>query len=351
MEQRRTGVAVLGATGSVGQKFIELLDNHPWFEVREVAASERSAGKVYKDAVNWVQSSPLPDKTGKLLVKECLSGLESKILFSGLDAAVAGEIEEDLANKGYIVISNARNHRFDKDVPLLIPEVNPGHLELLKNQKRSGAIVTNPNCSTIGLVLALKPLYDRFGLEAVNVVTMQALSGAGYPGVSSLDIIDNVVPFIGGEEEKMEQEPLKILGAFKKEGVEAASFSISAQCNRVAVIDGHLETVQVKLKKKATKEEIIELWNTYTSMPQQYELPSAPVRPVRYYHEPNYPQPKLHRNTDKGMAVSVGRLRECPLFDYKFVIMSHNTIRGAAGGTILNAELMMKLGYLSEILK
>lgn len=342
-------VAVLGATGSVGQKFIELLSNHPWFEISELAASERSAGKKYRDAVNWVQSSPLPENIGDMVVRECKPDLKSRIAFSGLDASVAGEIESGLAQKGYYVISNSRNHRFDPDVPLLIPEINPDHLELVKMQKYDGAIVTNPNCSTIGLVMALKPLLDNFGLDAVNVVTMQALSGAGYPGVSSLDIIDNVVPFIGGEEKKMETEPLKILGMLGSNSVVNCDFRISAQCNRVAVIDGHTEAVQVKLKKKATAAEIISVWKNFSSLPQSLQLPSAPENPIHYFEEEKYPQPKLHRNIDKSMAVSIGRLRECPLFDYKFVLLSHNTVRGAAGGALLNAELMLKTGYFSGL--
>jgi len=349
MNDKKIKVAVLGATGSVGQKFVELLQNHPWFELHEVAASERSAGKTYKDAVNWVQSTPLPQSAACLIVKECKPNLESKIVFSGLDASVAGEIEQELAENGYYVISNSRNHRFDKDVPLLVPEINPDHLELIKSQKYKGAIVTNPNCSTIGLVMALKPIQDKFGIEAVNVVTMQALSGAGYPGVSSLDIIDNVIPFIGSEEEKMESEPLKIMGKFNGNSVENIDMRISAQCNRVAVIDGHTETVQVRLKRKASIEEIKSVWREFSSLPQQYNLPSAPLQPVHYFEEKNYPQPKLHRNIDKAMAVSIGRLRECPLFDYKFVITSHNTVRGAAGGAILNAELMQKMGYFKNI--
>lgn len=343
-------VAILGATGSVGQKFIELLSNHPWFEVKELAASERSAGKKYKDAVNWILSSPLPDKIGNLIVKDCIPNLKSKIAFSGLDANVAGEIETEFAKAGYYVISNSRNHRFDTDVPLLIPEINPDHLELIKKQKYKGAIVTNPNCSTIGLAITLKPLQDKFGLEAVNVVTMQALSGAGYPGVSSLDIVDNVIPFIGGEEKKMETEPLKILGSLKNGKVKNLDLKISAQCNRVAVIDGHMEAVQIKLKKKATPEEIINTWKSFKAIPQKLKLPLAPANPIYYFEQDKYPQPKLHRNVDKAMAVSIGRLRECSLFDYKFVILSHNTVRGAAGGALLNAELMLKMNYFKSII-
>jgi aspartate-semialdehyde dehydrogenase len=340
-------VGVLGATGSVGQKFIELLSNHPWFQVVEVAASERSAGKKYKDAVNWILSTPLPKDIAELTVKDCEPNLSSKIVFSGLDSGVAGEIEEAFAKKGYAVISNSKNHRMDKDVPLLVPEINADHLELIKIQKyNGGCIVTNPNCSTIGLVLALKPLYDKFGLESVNVVTMQALSGAGYPGVSSLDIIDNVIPFIGGEEPKMETEPLKIFGKLGKESIIDEQIKISAQCNRVAVVDGHMECVQVKLKKKATKEEIIEAWKNFTAEPQKLNLPTAPLKPVYYFTEDKYPQPRIHRNLDKGMAASVGRLREDSLFDYKFVVLSHNTNRGAAGGALLCAELMKAKGFI-----
>jgi aspartate-semialdehyde dehydrogenase len=346
MSGKKIPVAILGATGSVGQRFVELLINHPWFEVAELAASDRSAGKKYCEATNWIMQSPLPEKFANMIVKKCEPNLESKIAFSGLDASVAGEIESEFAKNGYYVISNSRNHRFDEDVPLMIPEVNHDHLDLIKVQNYKGGIITNPNCSTIGMVLALKPLYDAFGIDAVNVVTMQAVSGGGYPGVPSLDIIDNVVPFIGGEENKMETEPLKILGKISGSKIENAQFKISAQCNRVAVIDGHLETVQVNFKKKPSKEEILKVWKEFKSLPQELDLPSAPKQPIIYFTEDKYPQPKLHRNIDKGMAAAVGRLRECPLFDYKFIVLSHNTIRGAAGGTILIAELMKAKGYL-----
>lgn len=343
-------VGILGATGSVGQRFIELLINHPWFEIAEVAASERSAGKKYKDAANWIMTTPLPKEIAEMEVKLCGVGLESKLLFSGMDNNVAGQIEEDLANAGYFVVSNAKNHRFDKDVPLLIPEVNPNHLELVKSQPYKGGIVTNPNCSTIGLVLALKPLQEQFGIEQLNVVTLQAVSGAGYPGLSILDMLDNCSPFIGGEEGKIESEPLKILGELKGDEIISPDMTISASCNRVAVIDGHLEVVQVKLKNKPTKEEMIEAWTSFRSLPQELDLPFAPIQPIHYFYEDKYPQPKIHRNIDKGMAASVGRLRDCPIFDYKFVVLSHNTIRGAAGGTILGAELMKAQGYLDSII-
>lgn len=344
-------VGILGATGSVGQKFVELLVDHPWFEIAELGASEKSAGKKYSDAVNWVMQKPLPDKFGEMLVKNCVPDFNSKLLFSALDASVAGEIETEFANEGYIVVSNARNHRFDEDVPLMIPEVNPNHLELIKKQKYSGAIVTNPNCSTIGLALALKPLEEKFGIEAINVVTMQAVSGSGYPGMSSMDMIDNVVPFIGGEEEKMQTEPSKIFGKLSSDGTfSKADFKISAQCNRVPVVDGHLECVQVKLKKKSGKQELISAWESFSSEPQSLNLPSAPKNPVKYSYNEKHPQPKTHRNEGNGMTVTVGRLRECSLFDYKFIVLSHNTVRGAAGGTILNAELMKAKGYLDKVL-
>jgi aspartate-semialdehyde dehydrogenase len=340
-------VGILGATGSVGQKFIQLLENHPFFKVTEVAASDRSAGKKYSEAVNWFLASPIPKDVAGLIVQPCEPVLNSHVVFSALDASVAGEIETEFAKKGYIVVSNSKNHRFDPDVPLLIPEVNPEHLELLKIQKYGkGGIVTNPNCSTIGLVIALKPLADKFGLEAVNVVTMQALSGAGYPGVSGLDCIDNVIPFIGGEEPKLETEPLKILGSFNGKGIDNYNMKISAQTNRVAVIDGHTEAVQISLKNKVYKEDILRVWSEFRSVPQELNLPMAPINPIYYFTEDKYPQPRLHRDIDKGMAVSIGRLRDCNLFDYKFVLISHNTVRGAAGGAILCGELMKEKGYL-----
>ena len=291
--------------------------------------------------------TPIPAGVKDLVVKNCEPPLESRIVFSGLDSSVAGEIETAFAKAGYIVVSNSRNHRFDPDVPLLIPEVNGDHLQLLRVQNYDGgAIVTNPNCSTIGMVMALKPLHDRFGVKKVNVVTMQALSGAGYPGVPGLDSTDNVIPFISGEEEKLETEPLKILGKFNGSGISLTDIRISASTNRVAVIDGHTESVQIELEKKATAEEIIEAWETFTSEAQQLDLPFAPVKPLHYFREDKYPQPRLHRNIDKGMAVSVGRLRPCNLFDWKFTVLSHNTIRGAAGGAILCAELMVKKGLV-----
>jgi aspartate-semialdehyde dehydrogenase len=338
----KIAVGILGATGSVGQKFIELLQDHPWFEITALAASERSAGKRYGDCVSWIQSAPLSLNIAEMQVRPCEADLPCKIVFSGLDSTVAGEIESDFANAGYFVLSNAKNHRWDSDVPLLIPEINSDHLQLLKHQRYKGAIVTNPNCSTTGLVIALKPLADTFGVEAVNVVTMQALSGAGYPGVPSLTILDNVIPFISGEEEKIEREPLKILGTYKIGAIKNREIVISAQCNRVGVLDGHTECVSVKLSRSVSEEEVLRAWDEYSAEPQKLKLPSAPEKVVRYLKQENAPQPRLHRNLDRGMSVLVGRLRKCPLLDYKFVLLSHNTIRGAAGGAILNAELMVK---------
>ena len=331
-------VAILGATGCVGQKFVQMLDRHPWFEIVALCASDRSAGRPYGDVVNWLMSTPNPDSIAQMIVQPCQPSIDCQIAFSGLDSSVAGAIEAEFALAGYAVISNASHFRMDPTVPLVIGEVNPAHLEMVKAQKfDKGMIVTNPNCSVIGLTLALKPLMDRFGLQTVHATTLQSISGAGYPGVASLDILDNVIPYIQGEEEKVEQEPLKILGA---------SFSISAQCNRVAVTEGHMACVGVKLKKKGERVELIEAWRQFKGEPQLMQLPSAPFQPIHYFDQPHYPQPKLHRSLDKEMAVSIGRLRPCPVFDYKFTILSHNTMRGAVGSALLNAELLVKKGYI-----
>jgi aspartate-semialdehyde dehydrogenase len=339
-------VGVLGATGSVGQRFIQLLAQHPNFQIVEVLASDKSAGKLYKDAVNWILSSPIPDNVANLTVGQCIPSNKIRFVFSGLDSSVAGEVESTFANAGYAVVTNAKNHRMDEDVPLLIPEVNPDHLDLVKFQSYNGGmIVANPNCSTIGLTMALKPLDDAFGLDKINVVTMQAISGAGYPGVSSLSIIDNIVPYIGGEEDKVETEPQKILGKLENNTIKDKQFTISAQCNRVSVIDGHLESVQIKLKNKASKADIIKSWREFRGEPQHLNLPSAPNQPIYYFDDPRYPQPRLHRDLENGMAVSIGRLNDCPIFDFKFVVLSHNTMRGAAGGALLCGELLIIKGY------
>ncbi|MBI2958226.1 MAG: aspartate-semialdehyde dehydrogenase [Chloroflexi bacterium] len=344
-------VGILGATGMVGQRFIQLLANHPWFEVTEVAASERSAGKKYSEVMEgrWKLTTDIPEGVRKLVVKECAPGLDCRIAFSSLDAEIAGPIEQAFAKAGYVVSSNSRNHRMEPDVPLLIPEVNAEHLGLIPVQKKNrgwqGMIITNPNCSTIHLVIALKPLM-RFGLSKLLVTTMQALSGAGYPGVPSLDILDNVVPFIGGEEEKVQTETLKLLGALAKDRVVPAQIVVSAHCNRVHVSDGHTECVSVKLDANPGLAEVTKAMQEFNPL-KQLGLPSSPSRVIIVKQEPNRPQPKMDRDLEHGMASVVGRIRECPLLGYKFVVLGHNTIRGAAGAAILNAELMMKKGLIS----
>ena len=343
-------VAILGATGAVGQKFIKLLENHPWFEVAQVAASEKSAGKRYKEVALWKQSTPIPGAVCDLQVRPCTPDLDCRIAFSGLDASVAGTVEEEFARAGYVVLSNSKNHRMDPDVPLVIPELNHDHLGLIPLQRRkrgtSGYIVTNSNCSTMFLAMALGPLHRAFTVEKVLVATMQAVSGAGYPGVPSLDILGNVIPFIGGEEEKMEIETRKILGLFNGREVELADFSVSAHCNRVAVEDGHTESVSVQLKSKTSTEEIKEVLRTFSGPPQALRLPSAPERPVVVLEAQDRPQPRFDVNHSNGMAALVGRIRACPVLDFKFTVLGHNTIRGAAGASILNAELLKAQGFL-----
>ncbi len=341
-------VAVLGATGNVGQKFVELLASHPWFELTAVAASDKSVGRPYREAVNWIMSTPLPKEIGDLQVQACKPGLPAQLIFSALDSSVAGEIEIQFAQAGNVVLSNASNHRQDADVPLLVPEVNSDHLQLLDQIKKEhkGCIVTNPNCVVVALVMALKPLVQNFGVEAMRVVTMQAVSGAGYPGVPSLDILDNVIPYIANEEEKVATEPLKILGNVEQQQIKPYSMKISAQCNRVPVTDGHMASLSIKLKGKTSLNEIKEMWRDFEGEPQLLDLPSAPKYPLVYFDEERYPQPKMHRQLGKGMSVALGRLKECPVLDYQFVLLSHNTIRGAAGSAILNAELMVKRGFI-----
>jgi aspartate-semialdehyde dehydrogenase len=347
MVNEKIPVAVLGATGSVGQKFIQLLENHPWFEIAELGASLNSAGHSYEDKTNWFLSTSIPNKIKQMRIKPCKATyFSSPLVFSGLDSSVAGEIETDFAKNGFAVVSNSKNHRMDKNVPLLIPEVNPSHLDLINYQTTKGFIVTNPNCSTIGLAIALKPLIDNFGVESVNVVTMQALSGAGYPGISSLDIIDNAIPFIQGEEGKLQTEPKKLFGKLSNGLVDFSDIKISAICNRIAVLEGHLASVQVKLKHTASQKDLIQCFKLFKGEPQNLQLPTAPKSPIYYFTKDNYPQPRLHKNLGNGMAVSVGRLQVDTLFDYKFTVLSHNTIRGAAGGAILCAELLKAKKYL-----
>ncbi len=341
-------VAVLGATGMVGQKLVHLLRDHPSFELREVVASERSAARPYREAVNWKQEDFIPPGARDLIVKSTEERLESRILFSGLDASVAGAVEEAYARAGHVVVSNSRNHRMDPDVPLVIPEINHDHLALAASQPYKGAIITNSNCSTMFLAMALGPIHRELGIEAVHVTTMQAVTGAGYPGVSSVDILGNVVPYIGGEEEKMESEPLKILGRLDGGRVVPADFTISAQCNRVAVFDGHTEAVSLKLRTRARAEHVASLLAGFRGWPQEVGLPSAPERPIIVFDENDRPQPARDVWKERGMATCVGRIRPCPVFDIKMVVMGHNTIRGAAGAAILNAEAYLAKGYLDR---
>ncbi len=346
-------MGVLGATGAVGQRLVAMLERHPWFTVAEVVASDRSAGKPYQEAANWRLESPLPEAVAQLVVKDLQTELDCDLLLSALDASVAGPAEAAYAQAGFPVVSNSSNHRMDPDVPLLIPEVNWEHGSALPWQQRQrgyqkGFILTNPNCSTIGLVLALKPLLDAFGVSAVQVVTMQAISGAGLDGVSAGAIQDNVIPHIGGEEEKLEMEPGKILGTFDGHGFVPAEIVVSAQCNRVAVLDGHTESVSVGLRRPASLSEVEEAIRTFTSEPQRIKLPTAPLPPLLLSSQPDRPQPRLDRNAGSGMAVVVGRVRPCPLLDWKFTVLSHNMVRGAAGAALLNAELLAAKGYLPE---
>jgi aspartate-semialdehyde dehydrogenase len=339
-------VGILGATGVVGQQFVSRLARHPWFHPTWLAASERSEGKAYAAVVPWRLASPIPDDMAGVTVDACVPGRGPRIVFSALDASVAGEIEQAFAAAGHLVVSNARNYRMDPLVPLLIPEVNPDHLAIVPEQQQSkgwkGAIVTNPNCSTIVLAMALAPL-RQFDLKTVLVSTMQAVSGAGYPGVPSLDILGNVVPFIGGEEEKMESETLKIFGSHGGRTPHAAI--ISAHTNRVPVVDGHIMTVSVDLGARPAMADIVAALNAFRGRPQELALPSAPNPPVVVMTEPNRPQPRLDADRGDGMAVTVGRVRACKATHAKFVALGHNTVRGAAGAAILNAELMAAEGY------
>jgi aspartate-semialdehyde dehydrogenase len=346
----KTQIGILGATGVVGQRFIQMLEHHPWFEVAWLAASDRSEGKLYSEAARWRLKTPIPGAVAKMKVSPATPDGAPKIIFAALDSAIAAELEPRFAEAGCAVVSNSSALRMQEDVPLVIPEVNGGHIKLIDIQnwrkKSGGYVVTNPNCSAIGLVLALAPLHQKFGLETVMAVTMQAVSGAGYPGVASLDILGNVIPFIKNEEEKMEEETKKLLGNVNGSRVIPGAFAMSAQCNRVAVEDGHTESISIKLKKKAKAEEIIEAWTSYRSEPQQLKLPSAPERPVVYLEASDRPQPRFDVDIGAGMTTAVGRLRPCSVLDWKFTVLSHNTIRGAAGAALLNAELLKAKGYL-----
>ncbi|QOY87742.1 aspartate-semialdehyde dehydrogenase [Paludibaculum fermentans] len=346
---KKIEVGVLGATGMVGQSFVKFLEGHPWFELTWAGASDRSAGKKYADATSWRLDGSMPERVAALTVSDCKPGNGApKLMFSAMDASVATEIERAFAEAGHLVVSNSKNHRMELDVPLLVPEINPDHLQLLAAQKSrgwKGAIATNPNCSTVALTMGLAPLMP-FGIQTIIATTMQAISGAGYPGVPSLDILGNVIPFIGGEEAKMEIETQKIMGTFAGDHIQPLPAKMSAHCNRVPVVDGHTVTVSVGLRDKASLAEILAAYQNYTSVPQQRNLPSAPKKPVLYLPEENRPQPRRDAFRENGMCVTVGRLRECPVLDYKFVCLGHNTIRGAAGAAVLNAELMYSEGLL-----
>jgi aspartate-semialdehyde dehydrogenase len=348
--EKKWRAGVLGATGLVGQRIVKLLSNHPWFELTEVAASERSSGKRYSEAVRWHLDGPIPENARDLIVKGLEPTLDCDFVFSALDSSVAGTAEEDFARAGYPVVSNSKNHRMDAYVPLLIPEVNAAHLEAIPIQQKKcgydhGFIVTNPNCSTAGLVLVLKPLADAFGLEKVFVVTLQAVSGAGYPGVATLDIQGNVIPFISGEEEKMETEPQKLLGKWDGSRFVDAGVGLTAHCNRVPVLDGHLECLSIGLKKIASLREVQEALRTFEVDAELLALPSALRHPIVVLDEENRPQPRRDVDAGAGMAAVVGRVRECPLLDVKLTLLSHNLVRGAAGAAVMNAELLAARGF------
>jgi aspartate-semialdehyde dehydrogenase len=350
--QNKLEIGILGATGMVGQRFIQLLENHPWFQITWLAASDRSSGKRYEDAAKWRLDTPCPQRIANLTISPADPAGAPKIIFAALDADIAREMEPRFAAAGCAVVSNSSAFRMAPGVPLVIPEVNADHLHLIKGQSwrkdSGGYIVTNPNCSAIGLVMALKPLQERFGVEQIFVTTMQAVSGAGYPGVPSMDILGNVVPFIKNEEQKMEEETLKLLGALDGGTIVPLPARISAHCNRVAVEDGHTESVSIKLSRPASREDLLAAWAEFQPLKGQH-LPTAPLQPVEWVAAEDRPQPRLDKNRGNGMAASVGRLRPCGILDWKFTVLSHNTIRGAAGAAIVNAELLMSLGKLEPL--
>ncbi len=354
--KNKHSVGILGATGMVGQRYIQLLEDHPWFEVTWLAASDRSSGKAYGEAAKWRLDTPLPERIAKMVVSPAEPEGAPRIIFASVDAAIAREMEPKFAAAGCAVISNSSAFRMAPNVPLVLAEVNAGHLEMIEEQpwrKDSGGfIVANSNCSAMGLVLALKPIEERFGIEQIFVTTMQAVSGAGYPGVASMDILDNVIPFIASEEEKMEAETLKLLGKLEGRSVTPLNAKITAHCNRVPVVDGHTECVSVKLGRKlgreVTREDILAAWSEFRPLAGM-DLPFAPEQPIMWREENDRPQPRLDRNRGRGMTVTVGRLRPCNVLDWKFVLLSHNTVRGAAGATILNAEMLASLGKLEPV--
>jgi len=349
MNGPKVEVGILGATGMVGQNFVKFLQNHPWFEVTWLGASDRSAGKPYCEATSWRLDGVMPSMVQSIPVEECKPGNAPRLVFSATDSSVATEIEQAFASAGHIVVSNSRNHRMEPDVPLLIPEINADHLKVIPLQQRgrgwNGMIVTNPNCATMVLAMALAPL-KQFGITTVIATTMQAISGAGYPGVASMDINANVIPFIGGEEEKMEQETQKILGDFTGDAIRPLPARVSAQCNRVPVVDGHMVAASFALEQKPVVSEIIDALSSFTSVPQQRKLPSAPQQAITYMPQQDRPQPRRDAERDNGMGTFVGRVRPCPALSFKFIALQHNTIRGAAGAAVLNAELMYSEGLL-----
>jgi len=349
----RFRVGILGATGVVGQRFIQLLQGHPQFEVTALAASDRSQGKTFAEACTWRLPGEMPESVKSIAVQAPAPPLDCDFVFSSLPGEIAAQTEEDFARAGYAVISNSSSHRMSADVPLLIPEVNPDHIALIDVQRKNrgfdrGFILTNPNCSAIAIVLALAPLHAKFGVTSCVVTTMQALSGAGYPGVAALDATDNVIPFIGGEEEKVEAETLKLLGRVDGASIQPAAMTVSAQCNRVNVTDGHMASIRVKLAQTATPADLRETLASFSALPQQLKLHTAPSRPVIVRDEKDRPQPRLDRDAGNGMSVTVGRITPDSVFDYRFVALGHNTIRGAAGAAILNAELLVARGVLSK---
>jgi len=346
-------VGILGATGVVGQRFIQLLEDHPQFEVTALAASDRSQGKTYAEACTWRLPGEMPERVRQTRVQSPKPPLDCDFVFSSLPGEIATNAEVDFAGAGYPIISNSSSHRMGADVPLLIPEVNPDHVGLIEIQRKNrgydrGFIVTNPNCSAIVIVMALAPLHLKFGVTSCVVTTMQALSGAGYPGVASLDATDNVIPFISSEEEKIEAETLKLLGRLNDGAIKDAAIEISAQCNRVNVTDGHLASIRVKLSRAASVDQIREALASFTSVPQELKLHSAPAKPIIARDEIDRPQPRLDRDAGNGMAVTVGRIAHDNVLDFRFVALAHNTIRGAAGAAILNAELLVARAYLGQ---
>ena len=345
---KKIDVAVLGATGTVGQKFVALIEQHPWFVIRELVASERSAGSAYGEVCHWRESTPMPARVASMKVRDTAATLESPVLFSGLDSTVAGEAETHYATQGHVIISNSKNHRMDADVPLVIPEINSAHLVLIRTQRYKGAIVTNPNCSSVFLTMVLAPLHQQFGVERVLVTTMQAVSGAGYPGVASLDILGNVVPYIEGEEEKIEREPLKILGSMEGAQINNANFVISAQCTRVPVIDGHTESISIQCATPASLAQVRKTLEEFRGEIASWRLPSAPPRPLIVTDAPNRPQSRLDVHRANGMSTIIGRMRACGALGVKMMVLGHNTVRGAAGAALLNAEALYHLGLLND---